>query len=129
MTSTEHEIISERNDEVFVYNVLPDFCTKNTSIDYFRKFPYFNEEIYYLLEYASLENADVEDVIKTCQDIVYKRNKELIEKIENGRKPNEIEISTEMFDYYVAQYNEIFSSINGECATSIPTINICNEEK
>jgi hypothetical protein len=139
-----YEVISERNDEVFVFNVLPEFCTRNTSMDYFRKFPYFDEEIYYILECASLENADTTELVKTCQDIVDKRNKELLAKLDNSRKPNEIDVSLEDdFMFYVAKYDdscaggdtscacakhEILSSINDECATSVPPVSVQYEE-
>lgn len=96
----EIEILSERDDEVDLFKVLPESATSGTSYEYYQDYPLFPEEIYYLLECASRENADPEEVIQMCRAIMQERNKELYDKFNNTPDvPNEMKIELEELDY------------------------------
>lgn len=103
----ELEFTNERQDEVFVYNIMPVQETLGTSYDYLTKFRGFEEEVYYMLECATRENADPEDVVKLCQHVVDERNQALLEKWGKRTNPYELEVPEEKIDYTI---NDDFSS-------------------
>lgn len=86
------ETIDSRDDEVLVFDVLPHAYTDGTSYDYYRNYPRMDEELYYLLECATLNNADPEEIIKICKEVQQERNKILLDRFENKLNPNEVEI-------------------------------------
>lgn len=89
------DIVSERVEDVDLFNCLPAQDTTGTSYDYFVKFPNFDEELYYMLECATRENADPEEVVKVCQEVLDARNNFLVNKFENTRGPYEQELLLE----------------------------------
>ena len=100
MSKAETEVISVRPDEILLFDVLPENYTSGTSYDYYRQFPGLNEEIYYLLECATRQNADPDAIVKACKEVVEERNKQLIEKFNNTRSdPYEMEMDLEDISY------------------------------
>lgn len=93
------ETISERDDEVLIFDVLPQLYTDGTSYDYYRNFPKFDEEIYYLLECATLQNVDSEEIIKACREVQQERNQTLLQRFEAPRAVNEIEMDLDELKY------------------------------
>lgn len=77
------ELISERDDEVPLFCVLPDEYTTGTSYEYYRNFPHLDEEVYYLLECATRQNADPEEVIEKCKQVQRERNEMLLSCFNN----------------------------------------------
>lgn len=82
----EVKLLHEHNDEVSLFNVLPKSETDGTAFDYYLKFPFFDEEIYYVLQCTTKEDSDPARVVSICKDIVDSRNKELLR---NFGKPND----------------------------------------
>lgn len=98
------EILNEREDEVMVFDILPEIYTGGTSYDYYRSFPLFDEEFYYMLECATRNNADPEEIIRVCQEVHKERNQRLLGKF-GGKNVNEIDIDldAEEISYLVRQ--------------------------
>ena len=95
MSKAEVETIAERDDEIMLFDVLPENYTRGTSYDYYRNFPNLNEEMFYILECATLQNADPEAVLKACKEVLQERNELLLERFNSAREPGEIEIDLE----------------------------------
>lgn len=94
------EVISERDDEVLIFDVLPDHHTAGTSYDYYRQFPNMDEELYYMLECATRQNSDPEEIIRMCKEVQAQRNEMLLQRFDNTRTdPDEIEIDFNDLDY------------------------------
>ena len=90
------ETISSREDEVLLFDVLPETHTGGTSYDYYRQFPNFDEELYYLLECATRQNADPEAIINVCREVQQERNQKLLDKFNNTPSdPSEILLDLE----------------------------------
>lgn len=83
-------VVSERVEEVDLYKLLPHSETFGTSYYYLQEYPNMFTEFYFLLECATLNNADPEAVVKMCQEIVEKRNSELLDNF--GKGCSEIDI-------------------------------------
>ena len=100
MTS-DYEILSETEGEVSLFDLLPETITSGTAFDYYANYPFFFEEVYYLLECASRENREPGSLVKLCQTIVKERNELLTEKFESARTtPDELLLDfDENFDY------------------------------
>lgn len=97
------QVIAERSDKVLVFDVTPEQMTGGTSYVYFRKFPNFDEELYYLLECSTLNNTEESEVVKKCQEVVDARNAEALEKWNSKRTdPHEFEISLSDIDYTIS---------------------------
>ena len=99
---TTPEILSERDDEILLFDALPASITDGTSYDYFTKYDGFDEEIYYMLECATKRNADPEKLIEMCREVQQERNRMLIERFENKLDPFEVEIemNDEKINYF-----------------------------
>ena len=96
MSKAEVEVITERDDQVLLFDVLPELYTGGTSYDYYRHYPGFPEELYYMLECITLENADPEAILKACKEVMMERNELLLQKFNNTRSdPHEMEIDLE----------------------------------
>lgn len=90
---TAPKVISEREDEILLFDALPGSITDGTSYDYYTKYPMFDEEQYYILECATRNNADPDRLVAMCRDIQQERNRMLIEMFENKpTNPYDIEI-------------------------------------
>lgn len=98
MTS-DYEIMSEQPDEINIFDALPLQETAGTAYDYLMKFPYFDDEIFYLLECATRENANPDEVIKQCKEIVDQRQKYILDNFEKRDNPDELFIPFEKFSY------------------------------
>jgi hypothetical protein len=95
------EEIHSREDQVLIFDILPSLYTDGTSYDYLRKFPMFDEEFYYLMECATRQNADPEDVIKLCREVQQERNRQLLDNFEKKTNPNELMIELCDLDYSI----------------------------
>ena len=111
----------EREDEVNLYDCLPHSITFGTSYDYYCRFPYFDEPYYYLLECSTLNNADPDEMIERCREIVSMRNKYLMDNFEKSSNPYEYELPIEDIMYNKEEH--VVSS------TDIPTESECDESK
>lgn len=108
------ETISSREDEVLLFDVLPESCTGGTSYDYYLHFPNFDEEFYYLLECATLQNADPEAIIKICREVQQERNQKLLDKFNHApTDPSEI-----LLDLEADEIN--YNIINGKPSADLP---------
>ena len=108
---TDPEVVFERPEGVSLFDVLPADLTSGTSFDYFQKYPGLDEEVYYLLECSTLNNADQDELVRRCQELVDQRNGALLERWNSKRSnPYEQEISIEEIDY----------TINDEQSGNIP---------
>ena len=93
------ETISESPCEIDLFNCLPAQGTAGTAYDDFTKFGGFCEEIYYLLEVSTRENADPDEVVKVSQDTVDQRNQALIYNFENKLEVGEVLIPLEELSF------------------------------
>ena len=84
------ETIQETECEVKLFDCLPAQDTQGTAYDYFTKYPLFDEEVYYLLEVATRENANPEEVVKVSQETVDQRNNALVYNFENKLQLGEV---------------------------------------
>lgn len=82
-----------------MFDVVPDKYTSGTSYDYYRNFPMFDEELYYILECATRQNAEPEDLMNSCRELKAERDALLLQRFENTRRPDELEIDLEEFKY------------------------------
>lgn len=89
------ETISVRDDEVELYKVLPETETSGTAYDYYLKFGGFDEELYYILECCTRQNADPDKLVELCRDIVDTRQKSMLDQFYNKLEPNEITVDLE----------------------------------
>ena len=94
----------EREDEVNLYDCLPHSITFGTSYDYYCKFPMFDEEMFYLLECSTLNNAEPDEVIQRCREIASMRNKYILDNFEKSSNPYEMEIDISELDYNKIPY-------------------------
>ena len=95
------DVISEVQEDVLIYNLLPSQDTDGTTYDYFVKFPNMNEEVYYMLECVTLQNIDESKLVEVCQSVVDQRNEKLLYNFNNSRKPNELDINIQDIDYNI----------------------------
>jgi hypothetical protein len=104
------DIVTERVEEIDLFRCLPADDTLGTSYDYFTRFPNFDEEVYYMLECATRENANVDELVKVCQEVVDARNKQMNERFENTRSnPHEVEISTDELLYDINESRDLLA--------------------
>ena len=85
--------------EVNLFDLMPSDLTAGTSYDYYNKFPNFDEEWYYLLECATLKNADPNVVIQECQKLVDQRNTEILQNFGSRENPHTSYISFDELDF------------------------------
>lgn len=90
----DYSFENETADEVSLFDCLPQQVTEGTAYDFYTKFPWFDEEIYYLLELSTRENADPKEVVSQCNNIVDERNQQLLESF-CGKQIFECELSLE----------------------------------
>lgn len=86
------------DDEVCLYDVLSQSATEGTAYHYYEMVgDGLFEEMYYLLELSHRQNANPEQVIALCREIVQERNKEILrkfdEKTDNSETINIDELS------------------------------------
>ena len=112
----------EREDEVNLYDCLPHSITYGTSYYYYQLFGGFDEEMYYLLECSTLNNADSDEMIERCREIVSMRNKLLMDNFEKRSNPYEFEMDINSYEITYNKEHE-FSS------PSVPTESECDESK
>ena len=111
----------EREDEVNLYDCLPHSITYGTSYYYYQLFGGFDEEMYYLLECSTLNNADSDEMIERCREIVSMRNKLLMDNFEKRSNPYEFEMPIEDIMYNKEEH--VISS------TVLSTESECDESK
>lgn len=87
-TEENYSVSHERIDHVDLFNCLPSAITDGTAYDFYTHYSGFFEEIYNLLECASLENSDPDQLIRICQEIVDFRNSETLRNF--GKESAEI---------------------------------------
>ena len=80
---------------------LPDSETAGTARDYYLKFPGLEEELCYLLQLATRQDADEQEIIQKCRELVQTRSEELWNNFGTGTLSNEVEIDPEKIDYWV----------------------------
>lgn len=87
------DIIIEKEscDEVSLFNVLPSELTDGTAYHYYQEFPFFDEEVYYLLQNATRNDAPTDACVEMCKEIVDSRNKTILENF-GGAEINECEV-------------------------------------
>lgn len=93
------ETITERDDNILIFDILSDQHTAGTSYDYYKHFPNFDEEMFYVLECATRQNADPEEIIKVCKEVKAQRDEMLLQRFNNSRAPDELEIDLSDLDY------------------------------
>ena len=94
------DVSHEFDTQVNLYNCLSLQETEFTSYDYYVKFPQFHgEEIYYLLECATRENADPAEVVRVSQETVDQRNKALLDNFENKLQLGEVLIGLDELSF------------------------------
>ena len=89
-TTYTFEVSHEFDTQVKLYNCLSLQETEFTSYDYFLKYPRFDEEVYYMLECASRENADPAEIVSVSQYTLEQRNKALVDNFENKLQIGEV---------------------------------------
>lgn len=89
------ETTNVRDDEVALFKVLPDSETSGTAYDYYLKFNGFDEELYYILELATRQNADPDTIIELCREVVDTRQKQMLDNFYNKLDPNEMLLDTD----------------------------------
>lgn len=52
------ELEKQTADDICLFEILPEDLTSGTAYDYYQKFPGFDEEIYYLLQFATRNDAE-----------------------------------------------------------------------
>jgi hypothetical protein len=77
-------IEKESSDEVLLFDVLPSDLTDGTAYHYYQEFPWFDEEVYYLLQNATRNDMPSDQCIELCQEIVDNKNKALLENFGGG---------------------------------------------
>ena len=77
-------IESQSSDEIPLFAVLPSDITDGTAYDYFERFPFMNEEIYFLLQCGTRDDMSRDACVKLCQEIVDERNKTVLENFGGG---------------------------------------------
>lgn len=92
------------NYQCQLYDLLPYDMTFGTAMNYQREFPDFQEEMFFLLENATLHNANTELLISECQQIVDARNKEILDNFGTRTDPYECYVSPEELDYSSPDY-------------------------
>lgn len=110
----KYSVENERVDEVSLYDCLPLDVTSGTAFDYYTNFPWFDEEVYYLLEVATRENADKDEVVKQCAELADERNRQLLDSF-GGKEIFECELSLE-------------SDLNYDECPDIFKLSVCNED-
>ena len=90
------EVGPSRPSEVLLFDVIPEEDTAGTAYDYARQFPGMPEELYYLLECATRENADPDKVVQACREVLDERNEELLNSF---GEPNETLNIEEILNY------------------------------
>ena len=93
------ETISESPCEIDLFNCLPAQDTAGTAYDYFTKFSGFCEEVYYLLEVATRESADPDEVVKVSQEVTDQRSQALVYNFENKLETDEVLIPLEELSF------------------------------
>lgn len=89
-----------RPTEMSLFEVLSHDDTDGTAYDYSLKFPNtFFEEVYYILECATRQNAEPAQIVSMCQDIIEERNAKLIKMVDNESKGVEIECDPSLVEY------------------------------
>jgi hypothetical protein len=106
-------IENERADEVNLFYCLPEDVTSGTAYDYYAQFPGFDEEVYYLLEVTTRENADANEVVSQCANIVEERNKQMLDSF-GGKEIFECELSLE-------------TDLNYDECPNLLKLSVCNE--
>lgn len=86
------ELSEGRADEVNLFHCMSSEETFGTAYDYLLKFPGFDSEIYFLLQCATRGDADPDDVIAMCQDMVDIRQEELLSSF--GKSQDSIELDS-----------------------------------
>lgn len=89
------------NYQVQLYDLLPYQMTDGTSMFYKREFPNFEDEIYYLLECATLQNEEPDIIIDECRKLIDARNKDILDNFGTRTDPYECFISSDELDYSV----------------------------
>lgn len=109
MERTDFEIAPGRADEVMLFDIIPKEDTAGTAYDYARQFPGLHEELYYLLECATRQNADPEKVVQACREVVEERNQELLNSFE-GAPPGEANETLDI-DQFLYEQNPNISQL------------------